>query len=295
MTSAPVWRDGDTIATARRALAHSFRRAGIDSPEGDARILVGHALALDHAALASAADSMLSGAQAERIAVLAARRLGREPVARILGRKEFWGLDLAISPDVLVPRPDTETVIEAALAAIAPRGPGEPLRVADLGVGSGALMLALLSELPRAIAVGTDRHRAAIALARRNAERLGFADRALFIACDFAAALGGGFDLVVANPPYIPTAEIARLAPEVREFDPRVALDGGTDGLAAYRAIAAEGSRVLAPGGTLVVEVGRGQADDVAAIFAAAGLEPEQAARADLAGIPRAVSARRSP
>jgi release factor glutamine methyltransferase len=156
-------------------------------------------------------------------------------------------------------------------------------------------MLALLSECPRAIAVGTDCDPAALALARRNAERLGLAGRTLFVACDFAAALGGGFDLVVSNPPYIPTADIAALAPEVRDFDPHLALDGGADGLAAYRAIAADGARVLAPGGTLVVEVGIGQADEVGTILAAAGLIPEGAAQADLAGIPRAVSARRNP
>src|SRR5262249_34034525 len=160
----------------------------------------------------------------------------REPVARILGRKEFWSLSFAIAPAVLVPRPETETLVEAALAVIGPE-PGRRLRVADLGTGSGALLLALLHELRTADGVGADVSHAALDLARENAERLGLAGRAAFVACDFGAALAGGFDLVLSNPPYIAQTEWPRLDPEVRNHDPKLALDGGADGLAAHRRI----------------------------------------------------------
>jgi len=290
--SARVLAPGMTVADARRDLAASFRSHGLDSPDLDARLLVGHALGLDHAALASGADRKLTADEIERIGAYAARRLGREPVARILGLREFWGLPLRITPAVLVPRPETETVVEAALAGTAR---DRALRIADLGTGSGAILLALLSELTDARGVGTDRDPAALAAAGLNAGSLGLRERAAFVACDFGAALAGPFDLVVSNPPYIRTAEIAALAPEVREFDPRLALDGGPDGLAAYRAIAADARRLLAPGGRLVVEVGWDQADAVVAAFAAAELDTGAPPRRDLAGVPRAVISVKNP
>ena len=235
--SAPVLAAGISIAAARRALAESFRLAGVDTPELDARLLVGHALGLDHTGLATAAERALTPPETEAIAGLAMRRLAHEPVARIVGKKEFWGLALRVTPAVLVPRPDTETVVEAALAAAGRSGPrSRALRIVDIGVGSGALLLAILSELPNASGVGTDRSLAAIETARSNAVRLGLSSRAAFVACDYGAALSGGFDMVVSNPPYIPTNHIATLAPEVRDFEPRPALDGGNDGLDAYRA-----------------------------------------------------------
>jgi release factor glutamine methyltransferase len=226
------------------------------------------------------------------MSALAARRLAREPVARILGIKEFWGLPLRIGAETLVPRPETETVVEAALAAIDHGGPRtRVLRIADLGTGSGALLLALLSELPNADGVGTDVSVATLGTARANAERLGLSRRARFVACDFAAALGGArFDLVVSNPPYIASGDIAALAPEVR-CDPHRALDGGSDGLDAYRSIAAQAPRVLKSGGHLVVELGMGQASGATALFMGAGLE-SALLRADLAGIPRALQMR---
>ncbi len=180
-----------------------------------------------------------------------------------------------------MPRPETETVVEAALAAIDPHGSrGRALRIADLGTGSGAILLALLSELKNAFGVGSDLNPRALVMARDNARRLGL-HRAAFVACDLAAALRGPFDLIVSNPPYIASGDIATLAPEVRLFDPRLALDGGADGLNFYRAIAAAAPALLAPEGTVVVEIGAGQAEPVAAIFAAAGLAPS-AARPDL-------------
>jgi len=290
--SARVLAPGMTVADARRDLAAGFRSHGLDSPDLDARLLVGHALGLDHAALASGADRKLTADEIERIGAYAARRRGREPVARILGLREFWGLPLRITPAVLVPRPETESVVEAALAGTAR---DRALRIADLGTGSGAILLALLSELMDARGVGTDRDSAALAAAGLNAGSLGLRERAAFVACDFGAALAGSFDLVVSNPPYIRTAEIAALAPEVREFDPRLALDGGPDGLAAYRAIAADARRLLAPGGRLVVEVGWDQADAVVAAFAAAELDTGTPPRRDLAGVPRAVIAVKNP
>ena len=248
-------------------------------------------LGLDHAALAAAGARALDAAERAAIAGLAARRLKREPVARIVGRKEFWSLPLRVDAATLVPRPETETVVEAALAAIDSHGPRAGVgRIADLGTGSGALLLALLTELPNATGIGTDTSLEALAVARDNAGRLGLS-RAQFVACDMAAALGGPFDLIVSNPPYIASGAIAALAPEVRDFDPRPALDGGPDGLDFYRAIAASVPALLRPGGALVVELGAGQAEAVAALFSAVGLAPSPP-RPDLGGVPRALLAR---
>jgi release factor glutamine methyltransferase len=280
--------DALSIATARRRLARDFRDAGLDTPDLDARILVGHALALDHAALAAQADRRLTDAEAGALAALARRRLAREPVARIVGAKEFWGLPLALNADTLVPRPETETVVETALAALGDRR-NRALSIADLDTGSGALLLALLSELPAARGVGTDISAGALACARANAAALGLAGRAAFVACDHGEALAGGFDLIVANPPYVASGDIAVLQPEVRDFDPRRALDGGTDGLTAYRAIAADARRLLAPGGVLVLELGAGQRDTVTSLTDSAGLAPA-VCRNDLSGVPRALA-----
>jgi release factor glutamine methyltransferase len=281
-----------TVADARRALAAKFHAAGLDSPDLDSRILVGHALGLDHAALAAAAARRLGADEESAIAALAGRRLTGEPVARILGYKEFWSLPLRVDAATLVPRPETETVVEAALAAIDAGGPrARKLRIADLGAGSGALILALLSELQNAFGVGTDTSTKALVVARDNARRLA-QTRARFVACNMAAALRGPFDAIVSNPPYIASGDIAALAPDVRDFDPHLALDGGTDGLDFYRAIAAAAPALLAPGGVLVVELGIGQAEPVAHLFAAAGLAPSPP-HPDLNGTPRALVARK--
>ena len=278
------------IEAARRAWAEKFQAAGLDSPQLDARLLVGHALGLDQAALLASGARTLNADEETAIAALANRRLAHESVARIVGTKEFWSLELRIDEATLVPRPETETVVEAALAAIDLHGSrGRASRIADLGTGSGAILLALLSELKTAFGVGGDLNPRALVMARDNARRLGL-HRAAFVACDLAAALRGPFDLIVSNPPYIASGDIATLAPEVRLFDPRLALDGGTDGLNFYRAIAAAAPALLAPEGTVVVEIGAGQAEPVAAIFAAAGLAPS-AARPDLNNMPRALVA----
>jgi release factor glutamine methyltransferase len=281
-----------SVGGARRALARMFAAAGLDTPALDARVLVGHALGLDHAGLTAAAERVLDPAERERIAAVASRRLAREPVSRIVGMKEFWGLPLRVNPVVLVPRPETETVVATALAALDRDGDrARPLRIADIGTGSGALLLALLSELPNAFAIGTDLSSVALALARDNAQRLGLSERAAFVACDFAAALAGPLDLIVANPPYVTSAELAQLAPEVRDHDPSLALDGGPDGLRAYRALAADAPRLIGTAGHMVIEVGAGQADAVASLFASQQPLDVTAAR-DLAGMSRALHIR---
>ena len=282
---------GLTVAAARSAAIAEFRAAGIETPELDARVLFAKALSLDHAALAAADGRVLDVEHGKAVAALIRRRLAGEPVARIVGYKEFWSLRLRVDPATLVPRPETETIVETALAAIDAAGSRtRPLRIADLGTGSGALLLALLSELPNAFGIGTDISEAALRVAAANAQHLGL-QRAAFAACDMSAALRGPFDLIVSNPPYVASADIATLKPEVRDFDPRTALDGGLDGLDAYRAIAATVPPLLAPGGIAVVELGIGQAAAVGALFRAAGLTPA-APRPDLAGVPRALLAR---
>lgn len=285
---------GETIDQTRRRLAQAFRQCGLDSPDLDARLLVGHALGLNHAALARDAARMLTAAEATAISAIAGRRLGREPVARIIGEKEFWGLSLKLNAETLVPRPETETVVEAALDALGGHGRGRAMRIADLGTGSGALLLALLSECPAAVGVGTDTSPVALACARDNARALALADRASFVVGDYGSALAGQFDLIMSNPPYVRRGDLATLQPEVRAFDPPRALDGGADGLDGYRAIAADARRLLAPTGVIVVELGAGQLDAVASLFVAAGLVAGPS-RHDLSGIARALQARPLP
>lgn len=287
--TARIIAPGLAVAAARRAMTSAFRAAGLDTPELDARLIAQDALRLDRTSIAAADGRLISEAEAERLNEYAARRLAHEPIARILGRKEFWSLDLLVTPDVLVPRPETETLVEAALAAIGNDRRNEALKIADLGTGSGALLLALLHELPHATGIATDRSIAALAVARANAQALGLDARAAFVACDYGTALRGGFDLIVTNPPYIPADDIATLAPEVRNFDPRSALDGGPDGLDAYRAIATDAARLLRPHGLMIVECGYGQAEAIAMLFVSAGLSVPQPAQADLSGIPRAL------
>jgi len=284
-----------TLAATRHALAEKFRQAGIESAEADARLLIAAALGIDRTALTVQGERKLTPDEINTIDTLAARRLKREPVARILGAKEFWSLSLQLSEAVLVPRPETETVIEAALDTI---GRGdlrmEKLRILDIGTGSGALLLALLSELPNALGTATDISAPALAVARANAEHHGLAPRCSFVNCDIAEGLRGPFDLIVSNPPYVAHGDIAALAPEVREYDPAIALDGGADGLDGYRAIAAAARRLLAPGGRLIVELGAGQEPAVRALFTKAGLTAGNTHN-DLAGIPRTIGASITP
>lgn len=286
-TAAAAFCVAPTVDTARRRLAAQLAAAGIESHALDARLLIGHALGLDHGGLIAAGRRVVEPEETQRIAELAGRRLARVPLAQIIGQREFWGLPLKVTADTLAPRPDTETVVEAALACLdAAGGRDRPLKLADLGTGSGALLLALLSELPRASGIGTDLSAAALAVAQENAARLGLAARCSFLRGDFGTGLKGGFDLVVSNPPYIASADIAGLDPEVRDHEPLLALDGGADGLAAYRAILGDAPRLIRRGGHLAVEIGLGQAPAVTALAAACGLAPV-VQRRDLAGLPR--------
>jgi release factor glutamine methyltransferase len=287
---------GQTVEAARRALTARFKSNAIDSAELDARILVGAATGLDLTGMITAASRPLTSDESARLEDFTRRRLSGEPVARILGLREFWGLPLRLSPATLVPRPDTETVVELALEMLRASAPARrPLRIADLGTGSGAILLALLSELPDAFGYGTDISVEALRTARGNAVHLGLASRAAFVACDYAAALSDTFDLMVSNPPYIRSLDIAGLETEVRDHDPLRALDGGVDGLDAYRTLIPQAARLLAPAGILAVEVGEGQSVDVEPLMAAAGLVPEGPPKADLAGIRRALAGRKSP
>jgi release factor glutamine methyltransferase len=287
---------GSSVETARRTLARAFRSHGLDTPDLDARVLTAHVLGLDRTQLAAAGARRLTPEESNKMRLSGARRLNREPVARIVGRKEFWNLNLAITDAVLVPRPETETVVEAALCAIEERHiRSQPLKILDIGTGSGALVLALLSELPNAMGVATDRSLQALRVARDNAERSNLGERAIFVASNYGAALSGTFDLIVSNPPYVATNDLATLAPEVRDHDPRLALDGGPDGLRSYVAIAADAYRLLAPQAQLVVEIGAGQAEAVSALLNAAGLQVQSPYSCDLAGIPRALCAARRP
>jgi release factor glutamine methyltransferase len=210
-------------------------------------------------------------------------------MAYILGEREFWSLPLFVGPGVLVPRPETETLVEAALEAFPDRT--APLRILDLGTGSGCLLLALLREYPNASGVGVDRSAEALAHATLNARRHGLADRALLVRGDWGRGLAESFELIVANPPYVASGELAELAPEVARYEPRAALDGGADGLDAYRAILPDLPRLLAPAGVACLEIGAGQATALAALAEVGGFRV--AVRPDLAGIPRCLVLRR--
>lgn len=285
---------GQSIEGARRALAARLRSARFDEAELDARILISAVLGLDLTGLITQAGRPLTAAEASRLAQHAERRIAGEPVARILGTREFWGLPFRLSEATLVPRPDTETVVELALEVFRERPTSRP-RIADLGTGSGAILLALLHEIPDAFGVGTDLSQNALRTARDNAAALGLADRAAFVACSYAAALRGPFDLIVSNPPYIPSAEIPKLSIEVREHDPHLALDGGNDGYDAYRALIPQAAERLSPAGAVIVEAGQGQAQNIETLMRGAALSIDRPPKTDLAGIPRAVSARKMP
>lgn len=252
------------------------------TPRLDAELLLAHALGVSR-------EALLLGAARDvppSFEPLVRRRLAHEPVAYITGVKHFWTLELRVTPDVLIPRPDTETLIEAAIAYFAGRAPATVL---DLGTGSGALLLAALDQWPGAWGLGVDRSAAALGVARGNAERLGFAERACFVQASWADAIDARFDLILCNPPYIEAG--AELIPDVAEHEPGAALYAGPDGLDAYRAIAPQLPRLLAPGGMAALEIGKGQREAVARLLQAEGLTVR--ARRDLAGIDRCLIAAR--
>ena len=253
----------------------------------DARLLVCAACGIDHGGLIRDPDVPL-GAAAAALRAGAVRRLAHEPVSRILGAREFWGLPLAIDRSVLDPRADTEALVEAVIDALGARR-GAALTLLDLGTGSGAILCALLHGLPGALGLGIDRSLAACRMARRNLAHLGLGARACMVCACWGDALASAFDVVVANPPYVRSDAIAGLAPDVRDHDPAAALDGGLDGLDAYRAIVPRLASLLAPGGLAALECGWDQGAAVAGMMRGAGLV-DVAIRADLAGHGRVIS-----
>jgi release factor glutamine methyltransferase len=271
---------GATIDAALAAAAAALRAAGVDAPRRDTRLLLARVVGDAEATPFAGGDRVLDRRQAAAFAALVRRRGAREPLSHVLGRREFWSLDFSVGPAALDPRPDSECLVETALALMPDRDAA--LRVLDLGSGSGCLLLAVLSERPRARGVGVDAAPAALALARRNARALGLSSRARFVRGDWGRRLRAPFDLVLCNPPYVRTGDIAALEPEVARYEPRQALDGGPDGLDAYRRMLPDLAR-LARDGAGVVEIGEGQADAVSAIAAEAGLATV-ARRHDLAG-----------
>jgi release factor glutamine methyltransferase len=276
-----------TVGEALAAAAAPLAAAGIENPRREARLLIAHVLGRDGGgplSVFSRPERPWSEGEARSLDVLVGRRAAREPLSRIVGEREFWSLPFKLSPDTLDPRPDSETLIEAALDAIPDRA--APLQVLDLGTGSGCLLLALLSELPAAWGLGVDLSPGAAATAAANATALGLAGRAKFIVGDWLAALAGRFDVILINPPYIPAGEIAALEPEVAHWDPALALAGGADGLAAIRALAPDLPHHIENQGIIVMELGAGQADDASALCTACGLEVI-ARPHDLSGITR--------
>jgi release factor glutamine methyltransferase len=285
----------DRASTAHEVLGEAtvaLRRAGVDTPRLDARCLLAHVLGCRPEAVIVHRERTLSDQEAAAFEHAVVRRSGREPVSRIVGTREFWSLAFGLSPAVLDPRPDSETVVTAALSRMTDRR--ARVRVLDLGTGSGCLLAALLHELPEASGVGVDRDVAAVLTAARNLETLGLADRGRVVCSDWADAIDGRFEVIVSNPPYVEDGLVDKLAPEVSAFDPRAALAGGRDGLDAYRSLARILPSLLADDGVAVLEVGAGQAASVAALLGDSGLTIDEFAR-DLSGIERAVVCRAAP
>lgn len=244
----------------------ALAQAGVPRPRSEARRLLEQVSGLDAARLIGSPEAVVADADAERYRGWVARRAAREPFAYIVGHAEFWSLDFVVGPAVLIPRADSETLIDAVTQRFA--DPEQPLRVLDLGVGSGCLLLTLLSQFPNAKGVGTDTSADALAVARQNAEGLGLMSRARLELVSWTQGIAGPFDIVISNPPYIRSGDIAGLEPEVAHFEPRTALDGGPDGLGAYRALLPEVPPLLAPGGALFLEIGEGQENAVEALAA---------------------------
>jgi len=280
-----------TVGVLLAKVTERLKAVDIPSARLDARLLVGHGLELSNTQLFSRPERPVSDEEAARVEAIIARRERREPVSHILGKREFWSLSFTVTADTLDPRPDTETLIEAVLAAVPDRA--APLKILDFGTGTGCIPLTLLSELPNARAVAVDISAAALAVARDNAAALGLSSRIAFVEGSWGQGLDGSFDIITSNPPYIPEAEIDALEPEVATWEPRGALAGGKDGLDCYRALGPDIARLLGPAGLVVLEVGQGQPDDVVAIMAASGLALKEV-RADLGGIGRCLLLGRS-
>jgi len=294
----PDRRQSQSLRQRRAAFVEALREAGVDSPELDARLLMSHALGLSDMAFFTSGERVLQPDELERIDALQQRRLKREPVSRITGTRGFWKHDFALAPETLDPRPDSETLIEAALDLLSKNRPSknrqsgngrrkdkpeqggeaalsdEGLRILDLGAGSGALLVSLLMELPQASGLGVDIQPGAVDMARRNAERLGCAGRAAFRVGDWLEGIDERFDIILCNPPYIPSDDIDALEPEVSRHEPRLALDGGADGLAPYRLILPLLQQTLKENGVALFEFGEGQHQQISDLAAKEGLLP---------------------
>jgi release factor glutamine methyltransferase len=275
------------MATIASVLADAARRldeGGVENPRGEARVLLSHVLGLGPEKVIGHPELEIDGDGVSKFEAALSRRVLREPMSHVLGKREFWSLNFRVTPDTLDPRPDSETVVEAVFEHISDRG--RRLRVLDLGTGTGCLLLAILSELPNATGVGVDISPAALDIAKENSKTLGFDNRAEFKLAQWDDGLDDAFDIVVSNPPYIPTTELSRLEPEVSRFEPRLALDGGTDGLLEYRALAPVIARRLHREGMAVVELGAGQSVPVSDIMNSDGLRIVDQ-RHDLGGVIR--------
>lgn len=280
-----------TVGEMLASVAARLAAAGIENGRLEARLLVGDATGLPVETMIAEPEAAVDDpGVVARVERLTKRRLTREPMSQILGRREFWSLSFKVTPDVLTPRPDSETLVEAVLSIVPDRS--ARLSLLDLGVGSGCLLLSLLHALPNARGLGVDRSERALAVARENAEALGLAGRAEMRAGNWGAELTDQYDIVVSNPPYIPSDDIEGLAPEVSEHEPWLALNGGADGLDAYRTLAGELPYLVREGGWTALEVGQGQAPVVARLVRASGFRIERVA-ADLGGIERVILARR--
>jgi release factor glutamine methyltransferase len=288
VTHPPDFEPAMARGAGQRSLVRALAKGGIESAQIDARVLLCAALGIEHADLVRNPDCPL-GPGAATVASFVVRRLKREPVSRIIGHRDFWRARFKIGPAVLDPRHATETLIEAVLDYAA-RSPRENWRILDLGTGSGAILCSLLQSLPGSFGTGIDISRGACMIARDNLAGLGLAQRGLIVQGDWTRALRGPFDMIVSNPPYVVRGEIARLAPEVRDHDPRLAIDGGEDGLAAYREIIPASRDLLAPGGLIALEVGAGQHPAIESLLSGAFGAPVKV-RLDLDGCGRVVLA----
>jgi release factor glutamine methyltransferase len=274
----------DTIGEILQAAAARLAEAGIERPQAEARLLLEATTGLSRAAVIGFPERTLGAVERDAFDAMVVRRCHHEPASRILGRREFWSLPFEVTPATLDPRPDSETLVSTVLGQLGDRAARRS--IVDLGTGTGCLMLALLSELPHATGTGVDLSAEAIEVAQRNAAAHGLSERTRFVVDDWARRVSDRFDIVISNPPYIRSAEIGQLAPEVADHDPRAALDGGTDGLDAYRALLPQAKRLLAPDGLIALEIGRGQGPAIRDLARGVGLH-ESGSASDLAGIER--------
>lgn len=294
MTRQATSPDSNKVSDILRDMIDRFRAAELASPALDARLIMQHVTGLSREDLVLNYEHKVTPEHIEKIKELSNRRLAREPVSRLLGRREFWGLDFKLSPDTLDPRPDSEVVVQAALEHAGENDPARAWRILDLGTGSGCLLLALLNEIINATGTGVDVSAGAVETARDNAAALGLDARATFVEGDWKTMdMPDGFDIIVANPPYIPDAEIETLEPEVRRYEPRHALAAGADGLDCHREIAKILPEILVEDGAAMIEIGSDQGEQTARIYGATGLSVKEV-RKDLAGNDRCVIAHRT-